>query len=439
MASPAEALVRDVRAGEHEELPPEQFVVEDGFLRRIIRRRDGTEGATDFGPCEQTVDDPSALADARFLRAQVIPREETEVEVRVADLFSGCGALSLGAIEAARAIRAHGRVVLAADLERAPLEVLARSLNAEDAIRCVDLAKVLAGSHQAPPNAAERAFLRGVPRRLELVVAGPPCQGHSSLNNHTRHDDDRNDLYLRVVRFVELKRPRFCLIENVATVTRDARKSVDLAVKLLSDLGYVVDHSVVNLDRLGVPQLRRRHVLVASGPGEVTIDVKETVERYAVAQARTVRWAIGDLVGLAEPGPFDRPSRPTRLNKHRMRLLQRGGGLDLDNEHRPQCHRLPRIGEDGIPREHSYKSMYGRLAWDKPAQTITSGYGSMGQGRYVHPCRPRTITPHEAARLQMLPDFYDFSGVARRGEWARMIGNAAPMKLSYVFALEMFR
>jgi DNA (cytosine-5)-methyltransferase 1 len=83
--------------------------------------------------------------------------------------------------------------------------------------------------------------------------------------------------------------------------------------------------------------------------------------------------------------------------------------------------------------------MYGRLHWDRPAQTITSGYGSMGQGRYVHPRERRTLTPHEAARLQMIPDFFDFSDARSRGAWARMIGNAAPWKLAYAFALEMLR
>jgi len=83
--------------------------------------------------------------------------------------------------------------------------------------------------------------------------------------------------------------------------------------------------------------------------------------------------------------------------------------------------------------------MYGKLDWSKPAQTVTSGYGSMGQARYVHPSRERTITPHEAARLQFIPDFVDFEAVDGRGRWARMIGNVAPMKLSYIFVVEFLR
>jgi DNA (cytosine-5)-methyltransferase 1 len=81
--------------------------------------------------------------------------------------------------------------------------------------------------------------------------------------------------------------------------------------------------------------------------------------------------------------------------------------------------------------------MYGRLKPHEPAQTITSGFGSPGQGRFVHPTQLRTLTPHEAARLQFFPDFFDFSLAKKKTALASMIGNAAPMKLSYVFGLEL--
>src|SRR5439155_20605066 len=78
---------------------------------------------------------------------------------------------------------------------------------------------------------------------------------------------------------------------------------------------------------------------------------------------------------------------------------------------------------------HTYNSMYGRLSWNEPAQTITTGFGSMGQGRFVHPALSRTLTPHEAARLQTLPDFYDLDTSKGRGAWAMVIGNAVPPPL----------
>lgn len=97
---------------------------------------------------------------------------------------------------------------------------------------------------------------------------------------------------------------------------------------------------------------------------------------------------------------------------------------DLPDYLRPDCHRL---------KQHSYKSVYGRLRWDQPAQTITTGFTSMGQGRYVHPARARTITPHEAARLQGFPDYFRF-GEGPRSVWCKLIGNAVPPALGEAVA-----
>ena len=80
-------------------------------------------------------------------------------------------------------------------------------------------------------------------------------------------------------------------------------------------------------------------------------------------------------------------------------------------------------------RDSSYKSMYGRLRWEEPAQTITSGFGSIGQGRYMHPDRTRALTAHEAARVQGFPDYFDFSACPTRSALATMIGNAVPPQL----------
>jgi DNA mismatch endonuclease (patch repair protein) len=103
-----------------------------------------------------------------------------------------------------------------------------------------------------------------------------------------------------------------------------------------------------------------------------------------------------------------------------MEWLLKNGKYDLPNRLRPKCHH----------GSHSYTSMYGRLSWDYPAQTITTGYGSMGQGRFVHPARARTLTAHEAARLQTLPDFFDLDETKGPGAWAAIIGNAVPPLLA---------
>ena len=81
--------------------------------------------------------------------------------------------------------------------------------------------------------------------------------------------------------------------------------------------------------------------------------------------------------------------------------------------------------------------MYGRLSWDSPSQTITSGYGSIGQGRFMHPEQARALTPHEAARLQGFPDYFRFDNVERRSDLATIIGNAVPPALGQALFEEL--
>lgn len=195
-------------------------------------------------------------------------------------------------------------------------------------------------------------------------------------------------------------------------------------IRLLDKCGYKIDTGIVALDELGVPQRRKRHVLIASMG--MPILVKEAVNKYRVNEVRTVRWAIEDLEHPEPNGILNEPTNHSPDNLKRIKYLFEHDLYDLPDNMRPICH------QSG----HSYKSMYGRMKYDEPAQTITSGYGCPGQGRFIHPTLSRALTPHEAARLQFLPDFYDFSKAKNRSSLATMIGNAVPMKLSYIFCLE---
>jgi DNA (cytosine-5)-methyltransferase 1 len=136
--------------------------------------------------------------------------------------------------------------------------------------------------------------------------------------------------------------------------------------------------------------------------------------------AINLRWAISDLETVVDPAGYDVPPRASAVNTARMKYLLERDLYDLPNHQRPECHQ----------DEHSYKSMYGRLRWEAPAQTITSGFTSIGQGRYMHPSQVRALTAHEAARIQGFPDYFDFSAVTKRGDLATMIGNAVPPALS---------
>jgi DNA (cytosine-5)-methyltransferase 1 len=155
--------------------------------------------------------------------------------------------------------------------------------------------------------------------------------------------------------------------------------------------------------------------------------VSQIAAAHFVSQTRDIKWAICDLEQAIDGKLFNRPSTLSKDNRERIQYLLQNDLYDLPNNLRPPCHQIG---------DHSYKSMYGRLKFGEAAQTITSGFGSPGQGRYVHPTQPRTLTPHEAARLQYFPDFFDFSKATTRTALANMIGNAVPMKLSYVFCLE---
>lgn len=353
-------------------------------------------------------------ADSRFLKQKNGPAPVVGPDFEIVDLFAGCGGLTIGAIEGARRAGRGGGLALAVDNDSAPLSVLKDSLGLPD--RCVETADLsdALGPVGSASTSAEQSLFAGI-RKGPLLLAGPPCQGHSALNNHTRHDDPRNDLYLAVGRVARILKPTAAIVENVRGVGSDRRSSVARCVSVLEELGYYVSARRIDLATIGVPQRRVRHVLVATKGKTFEWSLPTT-------RPRDVRWAIEDLVSHAGSTAFDKPSTPTPVNRERMEWLLKNGEFNLPNERRPVCHQS----------DHSYRSMYGRLRWDAPAQTITSGFGSMGQGRYVHPSKPRTLTPHEAARLQFLPDYMAFESVERRGQLAQMIGNAAPPLLSTI-------
>jgi DNA (cytosine-5)-methyltransferase 1 len=144
-------------------------------------------------------------------------------------------------------------------------------------------------------------------------------------------------------------------------------------------------------------------------------------DSLSCGHTRSVGWAIRDLESRSGRGVYDSAPVVSPKNRRRIAWLFENKAYDLPNLERPDCHQS----------EHSYRSMYGRLKWDEPAQTMTTGFGSMGQGRYVHPSRRRTITPHEAARIQTFLDHFDF-GETRRTELARLVGNAVPPLVNVV-------
>lgn len=368
-------------------------------------------------------DDLAAAYDISWLRSEVRPTHSTRNgTVRIADIFSGCGGMTLGIVEACRALGLSAESALAVDINENALSTL--EANFPGGVveqRSVD--QLFPGMPGDTLTSIEKAFRRRV-GEVSLLIGGPPCQGHSDLNNHTRRADPRNSLYFRMARCAEVLRPRHLIIENVPGVVHDKGGVVGRTAEVLRSMGYRVDSFTFSADALGVPQRRRRHVLVASQ--EVQPALAKLATRF-VRPERSIAWAISDLLASRPKVTFDLAAKHHKENIARIDYLFDHDLHDLPDAQRPDCHRL---------KEHSYRSVYGRLKWNELAPTITSGFGSTGQGRFVHPRRRRTLTPHEAARLQFFPDFFNF-GAQKRRALQSMIGNAVPSKLSYVLGLRL--
>lgn len=341
--------------------------------------------------------------------------------LRIVDLFAGCGGLTLGAEMAAKALGRNLNIRLAVDFEEAATTVYKTNFPSTNDLRTSDVGDVFATHDEAVLTAAETELATQV-GTVDVLMGGPPCQGHSNLNNHTRRNDPKNALYLYMVRAANVFNPSVVLIENVPAVQHDSFNGanvVNTGRAALEDLGYVVDDDVVSLVDLGVAQKRKRHIMLATKPPLPTPTAVFEGIAHEPCTRRDLRWAIGDLNKPDGTG-FDTPPKASPNNQRRMQYLIDKNIHDLPNSQRPACHQ----------GKHSYTSMYGRLKWDEPAQTITSGFGSIGQGRYMHPEQKRALTPHEAARLQGFPDYFTFTDILKRANLATMIGNAVPPQLS---------
>lgn len=368
------------------------------------------------------------------------PRWQTENKGRlgVLDLFSGCGGLSFGVKEAAESLGYQPVFECGIDQDPMALEVYRRNMKALSTSAC-DVSDLVGFdiwendpkdphsctfvSDPEPIGLLEK--LRG---KVDMIVGGPPCQGHSNLNNHTRRADPRNLLYLTMPAIAVALDAKIAIVENVPEVIKDQHSVVDRAVALFKSRGYkVTDSGPVNAFDCGVAQTRRRHFLIATKGRQV--DVASTLAGLERA-SMTVWDAIGDLSCMdGERNSFDSPSQLSGDNQMRVEWLHANDKMDLPNELRPDCHK------DG----HTYPSIYGRLHKDQPSLTVTGGFLSPGRGRYVHPTLPRALTPHEGARLQGFPDdflFLDSMGrELTKKAYSKLIGNAVPPPLAFVLAL----
>jgi DNA (cytosine-5)-methyltransferase 1 len=352
--------------------------------------------------------------------------------IRIVDLFCGCGGLSLGAAEAVTSLNLIPLFKAAVDVDRDALTVYERNLGSERLL-CTDVGMLVAYEIASKRDSAAFAreprllhpSLMAIEDSVDVVLAGPPCEGHSNLNNRTRRVDPRNRLVLDAVAVAVALRAKLLIVENVAEALADRSEIFDVACRILGNSGYRVELRILSAEDFAVAQRRRRLFMVAST--SPTWSFRE-VDRLKKSPPPDLRWAIGDLEDASE-GFLDRPARQSLVNQRRIDYLFERDEYELPSAERPKCHR----------NSHTYPSVYGRLRWEEPAGTITTGFMTMGRGRFVHPSRRRTLTPHEAARLQGFPDTFVFTtrrnSPPTRSQLAKWIGDAVPPPLAYAVVL----
>jgi len=320
------------------------------------------------------------------------------------DLFSGVGGLTSGMH------RAGFKTEMAFELDE--LASKAYNLNHKKTkvitndIRKVDIEEV-------------KQELNG--QRIHLLAGCPPCQGFSSirrLNKPKPVEDERNGLINEYVRFVKELMPYTFMMENVPGLALD--DSFHNARNILeNELGYNIDYEIVNVKDYGVPQNRKRLVMVGSLLGKLKV-------AKPINKKVTVRKAIGNM---PLPEETDDPLHKI-FPVHTLEIYQLieeiphngGSRKSLGEDRQLKCHKKKNIG---------FSDVYGRLRWDDHSTTITGGCLNPSKGRFLHPEQDRCISAREAALLQSFPKNYKFPVGASKASIALMIGNALPPRFSY--------
>lgn len=310
----------------------------------------------------------------------------------VVDLFAGAGLLSY-------AFSKEGFVpVCAVEIDRTAAATYAA--NVGDHVLCADVRKV-------EPTGP-----------CDVLVAGPPCQGFSTLGKRMRNDP-RNALSLEVLRWARTLSPQVVVVENVE-VFLSSPAWRQLAAGFRS-CGYEVTTHVLSAYEMGAPQLRVRSFTVASKIGNPTI------RRALRRRIRTVREAWEGLPIIPDGRNSHVARTPSPLALARMLVIPDGG------DKRDVLRQAPSLAPPSWLRVKCQATdVWGRLRWDRPSNTLRTALLNPSKGRYIHPDQNRTISLREAARLHTIPDQWTFVGLPT--QVARQIGNSVPPALGRAVA-----
>lgn len=306
-------------------------------------------------------------------------------------------------------------------------------------LKTSDLSKLKKIEHTDDDSDAKETKLNIHQNDNNMIFIGcSPCQYYSiiSVKKRTQKNIEKNEkgknLLSDFQRFVDYYRPGFVVIENVPGLETKEGSPLSNFQKFLKENGYKFEGKKINANRYGVPQSRQRFILIAS---RVVTEIKfpdEDPEPYPTlktyledfqkkynfvfpalkAGQRDTSEAMHTVAGL----------EPAILEKLSLHTPKDGGNAEWRNDEKltiPAYKKSPK----------SFQGTYGRMAWNKPASTITTKFFGISHGRFGHPEEDRAISLREGASLQTFPPSYVFK-TASIGATARLIGNAVPPELA---------
>jgi len=332
--------------------------------------------------------------------------------MKVFDFFSGCGGTSKGFVQAGL------ESVFALDFDRDAAASFQSNFS-NTHVEHRDIRKLRTKSISTLIRAQNEAPI--------LFCGCAPCQPFTKQNTTRVEKDERAPLLNSFARFVKVYRPHYVFIENVPGIQKVKTKGAfDKFCRDLKNMEYSIATNVVAAQDFGVPQKRRRLVLIASRVGDIDLPNPthgpETKRGYSTVED-WIRHFPSIEAGEEHPDILNhRAAKLSPLNLERIKATPVGGSradwpsyLELD------CHK----------NYNGHVDVYGRMRWDAPATGLTTRCISLSNGRFGHPEQNRAISVREAAAIQTFPDDFVFTGSLN--SQARQVGNAVPTKLAEAF------
>ena len=271
--------------------------------------------------------------------------------------------------------------------------------------------------------------------KIDVIIGGPPCQGFSQKGKRKTIHDERNFLFKYYVSVVNLVRPKYFVMENVPNLlTTEKGYFFNEIEELFNTMGYSLEHGVLNASDYGVPQNRRRAIIIGKLHGEAPKLPHPKKEKVTI-------WdAISDLAYLSSGEGTDEQNYINKPMSSYQKKLRSGSSV-LYNHVATRHSKLalerlamipPNAGKEVLPEEHLTKSIYSgtwtRMRKDEISVTITTRFDTPSSGKFTHPFLDRAITVREAARIQSFPDTFKFIG--NKGSQMKQVGNAVPPLLA---------